>query len=196
MVEIPIVYLASGEIDTIRTSSVNLSIANALLEPAVAQLRFKAALEGKHFDFWEFANWMFVGFYWTMLADVGQLEPINYAPITVSPLSRLNTVNMTDITVYDSKHNWFVNQTLYQRYSNYLIDIILPVLGLPSPQIANLSDTNRLQPDRTTFVRSYDCEIRGWKHPIEAIIAISTTVYVFTTGLFTIVIFFVGLYVK
>ena len=189
MVEIPITYLSSGEIDTIRTSPTNISLANALLEPAVVVLRLKAAQIGVDFDFWEFVNWIFVGFYWTMLANVGQLNPINYAPLPISPLPRLNTVNFTALTVYDYKYNWFVNETLFDKYSTYLTGTLLPLLGYPSPQIAKLSETNRLHPVMTTFLRSYICEIREWKDLLGAIFAVITTVYVFTTGPFAVVVF-------
>ena len=194
IVEIPITYLATGEIDTSRTSPVNLSIANALLEPVVSQFRLIWGLKGKDFDFWEFANWVFVGFYWTMLSNVGQFQPVNYAPTPLSPLPRLNTVDLSKVTTYDSRYNWFVNETLYQRYSNYLTNTLLPIMGYTSPGIAKLSDTNRLQPNIATIIRSYDCEIRNWKHPIDALAAVVTTVYVFTTGLFGMVIFFYEVY--
>ena len=195
IVEIPITYGASGEIDAPRTCSKNLSIANSVLQPAIEPLRLLAALQGHEFDFWEFANWLFVGFYWTMLANVGQLQPVNYTPMPVSPLPRLNTVNLSDITVYDYKYNWFVNQTLYRRYSTYLTTTILPMLGHSSPQIADLSDNNSLQLYTMTFVRSYICQIRDWKHPIEAFISVAVTIYVFVTGFYTFIKFFVGLYI-
>lgn len=180
--QIPITYLSSGEIDPIRTSQTNISRANALLEPAVAVLRKTAADRGLDFDFWEFMNWFFVGFYWGILADVGQISPVNYDPLPISPLPRLNTVNFTAATIYDSTNNCFVNETLFDKYSRYLTGKLLPLLGYPSPQIARLSDTNRLTPVATTFYRSYVCTIRDWKNALEATFAVFTNGYILVTA--------------
>ena len=181
--EIPITYLPTGEIDYNRTSQLNISIAINLLEPTISVLQQKAAILGINFDFWEFMNWIFVTFYWTMLANVGQVTPINYAPLLqMAPLPRLNIVDFTNITVPGSANNIFLHDQLFQKYASYLTGTLLPLLGRTSPQIESLNETNPFEPVPTTFVRSYICTVREWKDRFSLIFAVFTTVWVFVLG--------------
>jgi hypothetical protein len=194
IVEIPIIYNFNGKINMSQTGPEKLSIANALLEPAIADLRFKAEQQKVHLDFWDMMNWMFVNFYWTMLANVGQVQPINYKPCRTNPLSRLMTVNFGDFKSYNSQYNILLNEDLYSRQSVYLTTTVLPLLNGTSPGIAKLSDTNRFSPETATFIRSYSCSIRHWKDPFGFIFSVFTTIWVFTFGPISVLLFFATLF--
>src|SRR5438552_5110584 len=73
--KIPISFLPTGEIDMTHTSNENLVFANNLLAPTIQILR---AITDNSFDLWRFMNWMFVGFYWGLLADLRQIAPTAY----------------------------------------------------------------------------------------------------------------------
>jgi len=133
-------------------------------------------------------NWMFVNFYWTMLANVGQVTPVNYKPGPPTPLIRLMKVNFSDIQTYDSKYNTLLNSDLYDRQTKYLTNTLLPLLNRTTPKIQSLNDTQPFSPGIATFVRSYSCNIRQWKDPFGLIFSVVTTIWVFTTGPISVIL--------
>jgi hypothetical protein len=189
-VQLPIIYNSTGMIDMNKTSQGNISAASALLNPVISDLGLKAEKLGLAFDFWEFQNWLFVNFYWTMLANVGQINSVNYKPGLPAPLLRLRTVNFNDRKDYDSRYNILLNDDLYNRQARYLTTTLLPLLNRTSPQIQPLSQTNRFTPEIATFVRSYLCQFRQWKDPFGFIFSVFTTIWVSTAGPLTVLFLF------
>jgi hypothetical protein len=172
-----------------RTSAANLSAANALLAPSITLLRRKALQRGIDIDVWKFMNWYLVGLYWTYLTSVGQVHPTLYPPIPNLPLPEAFTADFPKFKSYGSNNNIFINASLFDIYSTYLSKTILPILGLPSLQFAPLNAENKLQPTNVTFMMTYNCQLRQMKDPFTAFFSVITTVYVFTTAPFRLVIF-------
>jgi len=178
-----------GQLDLTRTSPSDLSTANTLLNPTLKLL---------HIDdpttFWLLVNWVLVGYYWTVLNDLGQISPTIYAPIPSQPLPDWYQVNFSQATSLPSTNNIFVNETLFDHYSAYLRDVILPELGLlHTPGFPTITFENQLKPRVITFVRSYTCQIRAFKSPLEAIVSIAASIYVFTATSFNIALIIAGI---
>lgn len=57
-----------------RTLQSDLDEENALLNPMLSSLDRVAISKGIKFDFLELTSWMFVGGYWSILADLGQVK--------------------------------------------------------------------------------------------------------------------------
>jgi hypothetical protein len=168
--------------DMNQTTAGNLSAVNALLNPAIGDLQLMASQLNITFDFWEFVNWVYVNFYWTMLSDLGQTAPINYRPRPTAPLTRLMTVDFNDRKPYNSTYNTLLNAELYKKKTSYLTTTLLPLLNTTVSPIQSLGGTNTYSPDIATFVRSYMCEIRQWKDSFEFMFSVLTTIWVFTMG--------------
>jgi hypothetical protein len=181
-VVIPVVYNYTGQIDMGKTTEGNLSVANALLNPAIGDLQLMASQLNITLDFWEFINWVYVSYYWIMLADLGQSVPINYKPIPPAPLTRLMTVDFNDRQSYNAKYNILLNPELYEKQTSYLSTTLLPLFNKTIPLIQPLGGTNIYVPEIATFVRSYICEIRQLKDPFKFILNVLTTIWVFTLG--------------
>lgn len=101
-------------------------------------------------------NWLFVSVYWTAFYDVGQLSP-TLPGRTEMPLS----------------NNIFVNQTLFNYYTSYLRNTVLPFLGPKTdwePDFNNLTNENSLKAIDVMFVRSYQCVEKRLKPPISLIV--------------------------
>lgn len=182
MVVIPLVYNYTGQIDMNRTTAGNLSAANALLNPVIGELQLLASQFNITLDIWEFINWIYVNFYWTMLSDLGQIAPINYRPRPPTPLTRLMTVDFNDRQPYNPRYNTLLNTELFKKQTDYLTNTLLPLLNQTAPVIQPLRGTNIYSPELATFVRSYICEIRQWKDPLSFIFSVLTTISVFTMG--------------
>jgi hypothetical protein len=73
------------------------------------------------FDLWKLLNWIFVGYYWAFLADLGQVAPTAYdRTVANNPLP----------VIYASTNNVFVNETLFNIYSIYIQETILPIIQM------------------------------------------------------------------
>ena len=73
---IPIAFLPTGDVDMTHTLPSDLEKANSLIEPTVQVLR---DISGDNsLDIWRLFNWLFVGIYWSLLADLGQIAPTGY----------------------------------------------------------------------------------------------------------------------
>ena len=90
---ISVTFNSTGQIDTTRTSKTELLKANSLLEPTRALLGGIDATE-----FWQLVNWVIVGYYWTILNDLGQISPTIYSPIPPQPLPNWYQVNFSQAT--------------------------------------------------------------------------------------------------
>jgi hypothetical protein len=173
----------TGEIDLTRTLTADLLNANTLVKPTLSILGIPDAT-----IFWQLVSWVIVGYYWTILNDLGQTSPTIYAPIPPQPLPNWYQLNFSQATSLPSTNNIFVNETLFQVYSKFLNDTILPKVNLSRPNFTSISSENRLQPRIVTFVRSYTCQVRQWKSVFEATISIIQSIYVLSMTPFTIVV--------
>jgi hypothetical protein len=153
-----------------RTSLTELDSATSLLAPAISLLQARV---NQTFDIWELFNWIFVSFYWCFLADFGQINPTILYPQTTFPPT----------------NNIFINQSLFEIYSSYLRNTILPLLGPavtsnfpPLPQFSNLSDENSLKAQVSTFTRTYSCLQIKPKSPLNFIVSVVVAEYALIMG--------------
>jgi hypothetical protein len=193
---IPVSFLPTGNIDTTVTTEAELSVIEAILAPSLNFLKQAALHRGIEVDFWKLVNFVFVGYHWLLLANLGQTSPTLYAPILFPPVPEWYRINFTEVASYSSVNNIFTNATLFTNYTNYLGDTILPLLNYPSPKFAPLADGNVLQAAETTFIMSYYCQVRKLKAPIVAMFSVVTTVVVFIRGPYAIVIWVAGYFQK
>lgn len=155
-----IVFFPTGEIDMNQTTIESFDFLNDLLSESFDYLRNQL---GAELDPWQFFNWFFVSLYWVFLSNVGQVQPTTY-PIH-GTLFNTPLVDFAQPTFYPSSNNIFVNGTLFELYSLYLIDL-LALTNRTLPEFLPLNESNRLQPETTTFVLGYNCQERqlksGW----------------------------------
>lgn len=165
----------------------NFQLANTLLSSVNASFTSQAVAVGiNNLDIWKLINWLIVSFYWTVLADVGQINPTTYAPNSnlVSDLS----VNLTAATLQPFSNNIFINNTLFQIYSEYLINTVLPLVRLPIPPTSTfiLNDPNRQQGWEMTIFQSYSCMVRELKSPLAFIVSVGAADYAFIKAAYSI----------
>jgi hypothetical protein len=155
-----VVFLPTGEIDMNETSPEVFDFLNTLLAESFSYLRSETTPD---LDPWQFLNWTFVSLYWLILGTFGQVEPTTY------PFTKVIFTPVPDFTqpsFYTSSNNIFVNNTLFQIYSQYAIDLFFVTPNETSIEFMPLDDSNRLDPEVITFVRGYECQERklkaGW----------------------------------
>jgi len=191
--QIPITYLPTGEIDATLTSSQNLASANTLLAPTIALIR--EAVGDPTFDVWPLFNWILVSYYWVFLYDFGLIAP-TYYNYTSAALP-----NFTDPIYYSPRNNIFVNDTLFNIYSSYLFDTIVPFLrssdpNLVVPEFLPVSQENSLQPISQSILRSYSCVERQMKGWVSATISVLVADYAFIVGAYNLILWGAGWWMK
>src|SRR5579862_9537149 len=134
---------STGRIAFDRTLGSDLGIISTLLAPSTTILENYAATRGITVDVTRYMSWLIVSYYWTILASLGQVAPINYPPLRFAALPDFR-VDFTQPTSYSETNNPFVNQTVFENYSSFLQETILPLLNYSSPTLAELNDMNRL----------------------------------------------------
>jgi hypothetical protein len=181
-----ICFLPTGEIDPIHTSSDTLATVNVILEPTIALMRLISG--DPAFDIWKCINFLFVGYYWWLLADLGEIAPTAYNfTLSDSPQTK----------AYPSTNNIFINATLFQIYSEYIMNTIIPLFNklfdanstpglLP---LIPLNDATRLRPFETTFLRSYSCASREMKNWINLIVSVFAADYALIAGSYGLLVF-------
>jgi len=167
-------FLPDGSIDRTQTQIGGIYNLNRVLGSVFDNLRTQT---NQNFDFWTLINWIFVSRYWTVLSDLGQVSP------TISD----GTGNATP---FFATNNIFVNHTLFNIYSSYLQNAIIPALDpdFSFPTFSDLTSDNSLNAQTTTFIRSYSCLERRLKSPISLIIGIIVANYSFIMGGYGIVL--------
>jgi hypothetical protein len=185
-IRLPIAFLPTGEIDLAHTVAEDLTTANNLLAPSVQLL--EEILQVSAFDIWSFFNWVFVIYYWALLAGLGQIAPTAYdvtIPFSPQPIP------------FPSTNNIFVNETLFQIYSGYpnstnstLGDRAF-VQGAPV-----LNNETRLKPIQTTLFRSYTCSQRRPKKPLDLIVSVLVADYALIVGFYKFFVFITGWWQK
>jgi len=180
---------AKAQVDFSRTSKSDYLKANTLLKPTFDLLPISDPT-----IFWQLVNWLIVGYYWTILNDLGQTSPTIYAPIPPQPLPNWYQLNFSQATLLPPTNNIFVNETLFGVYFDILNTTILPYLNLSTPNFTSISHENQLKPRIVTFVRSYTCQVRRWKSILEAAVSIGESIYVLNVAAFAIFIFFASIF--
>jgi hypothetical protein len=157
-----ITFRVTGEIDFEMTSSNDFDTANTILSPTIDLLQSASAAASIQLDFWELINWLYVSFYWTLLADLGQTSPTTH-----NPFSGTAEHYFSQAIKHSSTNNIFVNNSLFSQYSLYMTNTVMPLLGMPSvlTEFAPLTEQNQLEPVPTTFARSYSCTMRTLRSP-------------------------------
>ena len=180
-----IAFLPTGEIDRTHTNNDTLTRANALLAPTVQIL--SEILGESTFDIWKFFNWVIVTEYWGFLADLGQMAPTAYdltIPKSPQPVT------------FPSTNNIFINETLFEIYSGYFNNTLLPFVGkllnMSQYPPVLLNSANRLTRTETTLLRSYTCTTRQLKYWLNLVIAVISADYVLIVGAYSIVSFIAG----
>jgi hypothetical protein len=123
-------------VDRTHTATEDFTLANTLLAPTISLLRSQA---GSDMDFWKLINRLMISFYWSYLADLGQIAPTTYMPSAYSV-----TADFTQPTLYPPTNNIFVNNTPFQLYSSYLNDTIFPFVNYSGPVIELLHWMRRI----------------------------------------------------
>jgi hypothetical protein len=188
-------FRATGEIDFNRTTPHDLAIANQIMSPIVNFLHLVSTVVGIEIEVWKFVNWFCVSIYWTILADLGQISPTTYAPL---PRPVYYRDDFSTALRHSSANNIFVNETLFDIYSTFLLETLLPVLNstVPLGGFAPLSETNNFAPAPMPFKRSYSCTVRRWKSPLGAFVSIVVAQYAFIRGAFSLFMFTAAWYQK
>ena len=188
---VEVTFLPTGEIDMTSNpyAAENISLAGSLLAPGFAGLQ--SLTPTLTIDFLKQANWGFVSAYWLALYDFGQLVPMTYEYTTSS-------VNFSSPITYSSSNNIFLNDTLFQIYSSYLRDDMMPLLReyLPSgplPEFLPLDESNRLEPRTSTLLKSYSCTERQRKGWFSFIFSVLAADYGLIAGGYAILIYVAGL---
>jgi hypothetical protein len=172
----------------------NLTAANELLAPTIAAVNLRA---GTRVDIWRLTNWFMVSLYWTFLYQFGDIAPTRYNQDTVQnalfsgqiSLSGLGSPNFSSPISYLPTNNIFWNDTLFQIYSDYAINTLLPLVPVVgasfkiiTSQVLPLNDTNRIEQSPTTILTSYQCSQMVWKGWVSALISILVAVSSLWTG--------------
>jgi len=187
---IPIAFLPTGEMDMTHTSPENLTTANNLLAPTIQLMR--NATGDSTFDFWRFVGWIYVTYYWELLADIGLSAPTAYDFTNSNPPTAVP---------FPSTNNIFVNETLFQVYFEYYNSTILPILavsrfgGPPYPPVL-LNDETRVEPIQKTLLRSYICSQRDRKEALSLIISVIAGEYALVVGAYKVVLIITGWWQK
>jgi hypothetical protein len=187
--QIPISFLPTGDIDYSHTLQEDVDTANTLLTPTA--ILFQLITGDDTIDVWKFINFQVISLYWLLLYDFGQIAPTLYSNYTVTGFPVF-----TNPLAYSSKNNIFMNDTLFEIYSSYLRNTIVPVVnklgnGLSVPEFLPLDNNNTLRPLDQSLFRSYPClqrRLKGWPALIITILAAD---YPLVIGGYTLVIWVV-----
>lgn len=183
-VNIYIVFLPNGSLDTSRMPQSDIDHVNSFLAPTISNLHVQLNTTG--FDFWELINWLYVSYYWTVLVDFGQTTP------TIVYDNDTATAPLT------STNNIFLNQTLFSSYQSYLRTTVLPLLNgtdvwnhqFPDfPPFQDVNSSNPLSDFGKSFVRGYPCVLRSRKKWLSLIISVIVADYALIMSAYKVALF-------
>jgi hypothetical protein len=142
---------------------------------------------GPSTDMWTLLNWVYVVQYWSLLYDVGQVQPTLYPTSEGLPSSYIPME-------YPNTNNIFVNDTLFEIYGNYFANTILPLLGVFNGSQYSFqaldSTTNLLEPVNVAFFQIYSCTQAQLKKTLSLIISVIVADYTFLNPAFWLIILF------
>ena len=173
-----------------RTTSHEFELANIILGPTITLLRNQTFQPD--FDMWKLMNWIFVTYYWTFLGDLGQISPTTYVP-----WNQWANANFSQATFHTASNNIFVNESLFEVYTKYMNETLLPLLlygGIG--EINPLSTENQLTWEPTTFIRGYDCTERQLKSAVSFIFGVFATLWAVMHVFYTFVKWITGKFAR
>ena len=189
---ITIYFNLTGEIDP-STSPSALDLASRI----IPEMRFPVNLEPP--QTWKLINWVFVSNFWLTLYDVGQINSTLYRLFGhYYVLDNGEYLDLSSPVAHESRNNIFVNNELFQIYSTYLREVIIPAIGPFSyphdnvPEFMPLDETNRLYPTDTQLYRTYMCSRRQLKGWFSVLVSILAADYALLAALYTFAIYILG----
>lgn len=189
---VSVTFLPTGELDT--TNTVSVDLATEPLAPTIAYIRVMSG--DIKFDLWKLLNWMCVSYYWIVLYDFGKLAPTSYRYKHIPGLyvTPFGYPDYSEPIFYSATNNIFVNQTLFDIYSSYIRDTIIPAFrqnsfNLSAPDYLPLSDDNHLEPIPMVIARRYACTTRRMKGWASVLLQVLVADYAFIVGGYSIAIF-------
>jgi len=167
-------------------SSGSVEIVDRYLSDTIQSLNNLAQSNKIQVNMWELLNWVFVVQYWSLLYDVGQIQPTVYPrvgdfPITFTPYE------------YPSTNNIFINETLFATYAAYFTNTIIPLLEVTDGgaySFQGLDSVNSLKPIGVQFFLAYTCTQIQLKKALSLIISVLVADYTFLNPAFGFIILF------
>lgn len=160
---INIAYLPDGSIDFTRTPVDNHIQASNLLQPLVF---FMQSQTSPDIDIWKLLNALFVGYYWFILADLGQSSPTLYAYTNSSQY--FVPSNFSQPVSYSALNNIIFNSTL--------ANIVFGNIISNGSEIANslhIATNATLSPDVDSRIRRiYLCTVMQAKPFVNLIVSV------------------------
>jgi hypothetical protein len=169
-----------------------LARANTLLTPTIKLLRSVSG--DQNFDIRRLLNFWFMSYHWLMLLDFGLDAPTVFIGDPAQSIP-----DFSQPIVYLPTNNLFVNDSLFQIYSSYIHNTLVPLVQQTDPaynipEFSPLTKDNHFQPFNTTLFRSYPCterQLKGWGSVVVAVLAAS---YAILAGSYTVLISVLGWY--
>ena len=149
-----------------RTIQSDLSQANTLLQPLISFVKTQITVP---FDIWKLLNALFVGYYWFVLADLGQASPTTYN----NSGSYLVPSNFSQPIFYSATNNVIFNTTLSRS--------VFSEVGLNGSAVAAtsfdaiVSSNLTVNPDsegNPRIRRSYYCTVREVKQTLSLLVSV------------------------
>jgi len=186
-----IAFLPNGNVDFESTLPGDYETVSLLLLPTTEWLQEELGINAYTLDL---LNWMFVSYYWVLLADFGQTAPTTHG---------LTAAEGFEVSYeFSAKNNIFVNDTLFQIYYSYMQSVVVPIIqtfqpNLTLPDIAPPDGTDHLEPSADTyFLRSYSCLERRSKAWPTAAITVLVADYALIMGPYAFLTFLLGWFEK
>ena len=168
-------------------SNSSVESVNQYLSDTIRSLNYLASGNNIQVDIWELLNWVFVVQYWSLLYDVGQVQPTLY--------SRINSFFPATFipNEYPSTNNIFINDTLFAIYASYFTDTIVPLLESTNGDAYSFQDLDSANALRTVDVQfnmAYTCTQIELKKTLSLIISVIVADYVFLNPTLGFIILF------
>lgn len=183
----PIYFLPTMGVDSAQTT--DFATINQFFSPTIQALNKESAtLAGIQVNIWELLNWVFVTQYWSLLYDVGQVNPTLYQKIGELPVTFI-------LNEYTDTNNIFVNNTLFEIYGDYFKTTILPLLNVSfgdgsTIDFQPLNSTNHLEPANVVYDLAYWCTQTELKTPLSLVISLIVADYTFLNPALGFVVMF------
>ena len=164
-------------------------VVNSLLNATIQELNNKFAIPaGLQVDIWELINWVYVVHYWSLLYDVGQVQPTLYERNSSLPVDFISHQS-------SGTNNIFVNDTLFEIYAQYFQNTIIPLLEGPNGNghawsFRHLDSTNSLTPVNVGFFLQYTCTQTQIKKALSLVTSIIIADYTFLNPTLSLIILF------
>lgn len=195
-----ITFLPTGDVDN---NTSDFDAANALLAPTINLIH--KITGNSSLDIWKLINWMWVSYYWTLLYQFGSIAPTTYDLETTSKgtLPAFTGFGYPDFSKpiqYEPTNNIFYNQTLFEIYSTYLFDTLIPIYthlnrtGKSIPTFLPFTNENRIEASPVSILTTYSCTIAQLKNWANGLVSVAVADWAFITGAYHFFIWIGGLW--